>query len=301
MKIIEIIQEDGMIDAVTKAPIYSIFRALGIAYLLDNLNRERDKLRADLDKFKQLNGKVDAGNKFYNDKTIEKAQAHYDQLIRELVTHARNEAVVFIFADLVRFLVIVQANFQKMSPFKLNKKIGTFIRFLLFLAEMSTAAAITLIETNKDTLGAAFDLAFYTWIDSPSLSSINHFINVVDTFLAYFNVTKKDQVNNAFSIPTDPNDPMANAYKPSTRPRLGKYPITDKNGFLTLEPAFWSDTSTWRLINQSIESGNGNPLDKHPKLPGKIYPTWNSNLEQYIIPYGFATQWDEFVADRDKK
>jgi len=309
MKIIEIIQEETAIEkaqrvtnTLTKSPVYSIFKALGLTYLVVDFNNERDKLLADLDKFKKLNGKVDASNKFYGDITIEKAQAHYNELLIELVRHMTTRTVALLFGEIgLKAVFYAIAGLIKTFVPLVGGPAGAVIKLLSMLVQIGLPAALVWLEANKGTFAKIFDEFYLTLAGLVDIPFMNTVIDQIDNAADSLGITKKGQVNNAFSLPADPNNFFNKITKPIDGPIIGGKPATNDGTHLTLEPGFYSHPLVIDDIRISIRKGEGNPLDKIPKLQGKKYPTWNPNQENFTFPNGFATQWAEFVANRDKK
>ena len=49
-----------------------------------------------------------------------------------------------------------------------------------------------------------------------------------------------------------------------------------------------------RAVDSGVSSGKGNPLDKIPKRPGAVYPTWDASRETFEFPSGFSAQREKF-------
>jgi hypothetical protein len=252
-------------------------------------------LDADLAQFKQLNGKVPKENQFYGDDSLEKAHTHYYQKMHMIVGKAATSIVAILLPEvLLKSLKI----FLKRLPL-VGGIFGAVINFFLILSKIAVPAALALIESGKlkDTFIEAFILVLYSIVGLGVTPFWNVAVEKINNGLKDLEITKDDSVKKRLTIPSDPKDPMANLLKAPEGPIIAGLAATDDGVHLTLAPAFYSNPSVNYKISMSIKDGKGNPLDKIPRFPGKIYPTWVEWEEKYKIPPGFSTQWEQHRKD----
>ena len=275
-------------------PLFSIFRSLGLIYYVEDCIRARTVLDADLAQFKELNGKVPKENQFYGDGNLEKATTHYYQKMQMIVGKAATSMIaVLLPGALLRGIGLFLAVLPGIGI------LGAVVNLFRIVANLAVPAALVLIESGKlkDTFIEAFMLTLYSIVGLTVTPFWNKAVEKINDWSNDLEITKDGSVKKRLTIPSDPKDPMANLLKAPEGPIIAGLAATDDGVHLTLAPDFYFNPLVIAEIRNSITSGKGNPLDKIPRFPGKIYPTWVQWEEKYKIPPGFATQWKQSLKD----
>jgi len=304
MKVIEIVQikiaeakTDPAPGSWLKGPLHSIFASLGIIYYIDDCMKTRKKLDRDLAQFKKLNGQVSEKNSFYGDKSIEQAQDHYYQLIREVVGKVSFSIAAVLASNAFRFFLVHLSDLIRYLPI-LGGPISVVVRLLAALAALGMPAALAWLEINQDTIAAMFRTIIYNVVGLPSSVLWNEAVELVNAALVKLEIKKDNSVKDRLTVPIKPNSFMSDIFKGPEGPLIAGQTATDDGVHLTIDPTFYNNPVVRDEVLAASRAGTKNPLDSIPKQPGKIYPTWDATRSQFEYPSGFIAQWNKYRAEK---
>jgi hypothetical protein len=277
----------------------SFLQIAGGLYLIADFLKRKEALNSQFAQFKKSKGAVPTTNMFSGSTSIEEAQQKYHDQMEQLVGQVATEiALVWARNGFKNFLNGL-ATLVSWLPM-LGWVPALIIRVFAWLITLSPAISIWWLRNHNDFLTEFIKKLLYGLVGWTSTELWNDAVALANDGLKAAGITKDDKLKNKLSIPTDPNKHLTGfldgswAAADKNAIKIAGSTATDKDGYLTLNPDFYGVVPVVRTVGLDISDGKGNPLDKIPKRPGAIYPTWDKSREQFEFPSGFTDQWQKF-------
>jgi hypothetical protein len=279
--------------------LLSFLKIAGGLYLITDFLKRKDALNTQFNQFKKSNGAVPTTNMFSGSASVAEAQQKYHDQMEQLVGQVATEVALIWarngFKNLLNGLATLIAWIPMVGWIP-----SIILRVFAWLITLSPTISILWLRNNNDFITSFIKKMLYGLAGWTSTELWNDVVALANDGLKQAGITKNDKIKDKLSIPTDPNSHLT-GFIDGSKARANKNAIevgditaTDKDGYLTLDPAFYVTVPVISTMALDINGGKGNPLDKIPKRPGVIYPTWDKTREKFEFPSGFTTQWEKF-------
>jgi len=309
MKIIEIVETSPQPSQSVERAVFSripgggkllsFLQIAGGLYLISDFIKRKNALNAQFNQFKKSNGAVPTTNMFSGSASIGEAQKKYHDQMEQLVGQVATEVALIWarngFKNLLNGLATLVAWIPMVGWIP-----AIVLRVFAWLITLSPAATILWLRNNNDFITSFIKKMLYGLAGWTSTELWNDVVALANDGLKAAGITKNDKIKDKLSIPTDPDSHLtgfldgSKAAANKNAIEVGDTRATDKDGYLTLDPAFYVTVPVVSTMAIDINRGKGNPLDKIPKRPGAVYPTWDKTREKFEVPSGFSQQWEKF-------
>lgn len=283
--------------------LLSFLQIAGGLYLIADFIKRKDALNAQFNQFKKSNGAVPTTNVFSGSASVAEAQKKYHDQMEQLVGQVATEVALIWarngFKNLLNGLATLVAWIPMVGWIP-----AIILRLFAWLITLSPAMSVWWLRNNNDFITSFIKKLLYGIVGWTATELWNDTVALANAGLNQAGITKGDKIKDKLSIPTDPDSHLTQFIDPSTAKakaaanknaiEVGNIRATDKDGYLTLDPAFYVTVPVVSTMAVDINRGKINPLDKIPKRPGAVYPTWDETREKFEVPSGFSQQWEKF-------
>jgi len=313
MKIIEIVETSPQPSQSVERAVFSripgggkllsFLQIAGGLYLISDFIKRKNELNAQFNQFKKSNGAVPTTNMFSGSPSIGEAQKKYHDQMEQLVGQVATEVALIWarngFKNLLNGLATLVAWIPMVGWIP-----SIILRLFAWLITLSPAASVWWLRNNNDFITSFIKKMLYGIVGWTATELWNDTVALANAGLKQANITQNDKIKNKLSIPTDSDSHLTQFIDPATAKakaaanknaiEVGDTRATDKDGYLTVNPDFYLTVPVVSTMAIDINGGKGNPLDKIPKRPGAVYPTWDKTREKFEFPSGFSQQWEKF-------